>query len=998
MNGRREMESPVSAERLTPSRAALTAMAGLILYMMISTFALRRLVGDADLREYLELVNYTIVFLGIALSYYFLVARAAASLERRGSIASERLAELSQTIENMSDAFYALDGNDYFTYLNAKAVAVYAKPYEQLVGETIWDNTSPDPAVRQKIRDFLNAARDTQTVQRMHIEVPELAIWYEMTGYPNGREVSIFFQEVTQRHHAEERLNRLSAVVDGMSDGFFTLDNQWCFTFVNTVMAKAIGADGSDLIGKPIWNYLQKDVGATARKVYETAKASQKVMRHTLFLPESGMWTDNNVYPDKNGLSVFSQDITQRRLTEHRLEQKGRAQTALAQFSAFVFTTEDLPTILARATQTARDILDVEYAIAYEVDTATGDVRVTADSGDLPKVVLPHKLSDYRPNGLIHYVMRTGEAIVFSGAEPDSRFALGPILVDHGVKSGIMLAPAFHGAVNLFSVFSRRVRVFDADEVEFVRALSYMVAAVVERDRVLDRLGLRERALEAVTQGIIITAMESADSAAPVIYANSAFAAMTGYPLEEVVGRSSYAFMSPDADPVVAAEAREAAAGRGHLRYEILAIRKDGTTFLNRYTASPVPDRDGRLTRYVTVNEDITDERRRDDRLAEMQKMESVGQLTGGIAHEFNNLLTIVRGNAEDLRDELAGSALLQRQADMVVKAADRGASLVRQLLAFSRKQEIRPTVVDLNTVLRNFEVLLRRALEARVEIDIRKAPKLPPVKVDIGQLENALLNLALNARDAIAVGGTVTIETMMGTLDEDYVQANPDVRAGTYVMIAVTDSGVGMTKDVAARAFQPFFTTKPVGEGTGLGLSMVYGFVKQSEGHVKIYSEPGLGTTVKLYFPPVPGALAEAFKQDETKARPMGGGHVLMVEDDEQVRLSVEAKLQRLGYTVTPVASAAEALSVLESNPAFDLLFTDVIMPGAMTGADLARDVSRRWPNIRLLMTSGYTEVTVLGKVKMPENVRLLSKPYSNAELADAVTTVLESGPVKAA
>jgi CheY-like chemotaxis protein len=238
--------------------------------------------------------------------------------------------------------------------------------------------------------------------------------------------------------------------------------------------------------------------------------------------------------------------------------------------------------------------------------------------------------------------------------------------------------------------------------------------------------------------------------------------------------------------------------------------------------------------------------------------------------------------------------------------------------------------------------------------------------------------------------GGKIIIETHVSNLDRDYAAENPGVHPGRYVVVAVTDTGAGMTKDVVEKAFQPFFTTKEVGQGTGLGLSMVYGFVRQSGGHAKIYSEVGHGTTVRIYLPPTDAAVAVEMPEERT-AKASGSGSVLLVEDDDLVRESVESKLLRLGYTVTPVASAADALKTLEKNPYFDLVFTDVIMPGAMTGADLTRDVLRRWPSIKVLMTSGYTEASALGKVNMPPGVRLLSKPYSNADLAQAFREVLD-------
>jgi CheY-like chemotaxis protein len=343
------------------------------------------------------------------------------------------------------------------------------------------------------------------------------------------------------------------------------------------------------------------------------------------------------------------------------------------------------------------------------------------------------------------------------------------------------------------------------------------------------------------------------------------------------------------------------------------------------------------------------------------------------------------------LRDE-AKDAELRQQAEMVLEASNRGADLVRQLMAFARKQELEPKVLDLHAMLGPFAKLVRRTLQENITIDVRTAEKLPLIKVDPGRLETAVLNLVLNARDAMPDGGKITIETELVKLDRDYAGANIGVRPGSYVMVSVTDTGTGMEKAVAEKAFEPFFTTKEVGRGTGLGLSMVYGFVKQTGGHAKIYSEPGHGTTIKIYLPPTKEeAQTAAMESDETQFGDTAT--ILVVEDDELVRKSVCKKLQRFGYTVTAVEAASAALMTLEKNPNFDLVFSDVIMPGSLSGADLAREVQSRWPQIKLLLTSGYTEASALGKVKVPPGVRLLSKPYSSAELAKTVSAVLMSG-----
>jgi nitrogen-specific signal transduction histidine kinase/ActR/RegA family two-component response regulator len=389
----------------------------------------------------------------------------------------------------------------------------------------------------------------------------------------------------------------------------------------------------------------------------------------------------------------------------------------------------------------------------------------------------------------------------------------------------------------------------------------------------------------------------------------------------------------------------------------------------------------------VSIHEDVTELRKREALLLEARKMESVGHLTGGIAHDFNNLLTAVKSNAEDLRDELKDDELLQMQAEIILEAADRGAGLVSQLMAFARKQELSPQTVAINTLIAAFTKELQRTFPANIEIDARLAEDLPMVKVDPGRLEVAIQNLAHNARDAMPDGGTITIETALKVLDDEADDAG--VRPGTYVLIAVTDSGTGMSREILDKAFAPFFTTKEVGKGTGLGLSMVYGFVKQSGGNARIYSEMGMGTVVKIYLPAVSSArvTGEAVPASDHVA---GTGAILVVEDDIAVRENVSARLAHLGYRVVATGDAQEALDILKTAPHFDLVFSDVVMPGAMNGADLVSEVRSRWPGMGVLLTSGYTETTLFAKIKLPTGVRLLSKPFSNAELASAVSETL--------
>lgn len=401
------------------------------------------------------------------------------------------------------------------------------------------------------------------------------------------------------------------------------------------------------------------------------------------------------------------------------------------------------------------------------------------------------------------------------------------------------------------------------------------------------------------------------------------------------------------------------------------------------------------ITAIVTViferrmAQETSSHRKTSEQLFQAQKMEAVGQLTGGVAHDFNNILTIVLANADAILDDDNAPEHITKRARRISDAGQKAAELTRQLLAFSRKQVLQPEDSNLNDLVASTARLLHRTLGEHIVMQTVASPDLWTANVDRTQVETALINLCINARDAMLAGGRLTIETRNVTLDKAYVdrQDGEDLAAGDYVMLSVTDSGKGMTPDVLARVFEPFFTTKEVGKGTGLGLSMVYGFIKQSKGHISIYSEPGHGTTVRMYFPrgtPAPAARP-------VKSGPLLGGHerILVVEDEEAVRAIVSEQLRSLGYSVRHASGADQALQLLDAG-GFDLVLTDVVMPGRLNGKDLSDEVRRRWPNTRVVFMSGYSENALLHDGKLNEGVMLLPKPHVKADLAAIVRRAL--------
>ena len=378
--------------------------------------------------------------------------------------------------------------------------------------------------------------------------------------------------------------------------------------------------------------------------------------------------------------------------------------------------------------------------------------------------------------------------------------------------------------------------------------------------------------------------------------------------------------------------------------------------------------------------------------LRQSQKLEAVGQLTGGLAHDFNNLLTVILGNAELLADELRDQDHLRRLAEMTANAAERGAELTSRLLAFSRKQPLQPRVLDVSAqLLHSLEGLLRRTLAETITLRIERAENLWLAEIDPSQMESALLNIVLNARDAMPDGGSITIRIENADLDDDDVLSDPDLNAGQYIMITVTDTGQGMSEETLARVFEPFFTTKEVGRGSGLGLSMVYGFVKQSGGHVRICSEPEKGTSVTLYFPRSQGEGDQ--RQIDSKAHEIAFGTeiILVVEDDELVRQHVRTTLLELGYRVVEAADGPQAIEMLKQTLDVDLLFTDIILPGGMNGRVLADAAQAIRPELKVLFTSGYTEDTIIHHGRLDPEVELLSKPYRRSQLAEKLRKVLD-------
>jgi PAS domain S-box-containing protein len=516
------------------------------------------------------------------------------------------------------------------------------------------------------------------------------------------------------------------------------------------------------------------------------------------------------------------------------------------------------------------------------------------------------------------------------------------------------------------------------------RAFDRMGADVHEKTVALEREIEERRRLFETSLDLILVVSRTGG----IQRASPACRTILGYEPEEMVGRNGIEFVHPDDLEATRAEMRSARAGKQTRNFETRYVHKHGHAVTLSWTG--VWSEPEQL--HFFIGRDMTERIRLEQQLRHSQRMDAIGQLTGGVAHDFNNILTVITGMIDILADAVRADPALSGIVKMMDEAAERGSELTRHLLAFARKQPLQPRRTRINTLITGTTALLRPTLGEQIEIEVTLEENAWDAFVDPAQLTATLLNLAVNARDAMPDGGKLTIETGNVVLDDSYCAVLSDVSPGFYALIAVSDTGSGIPAAIRDKVFEPFFTTKAAGRGTGLGLSMVYGFVKQSGGHIKIYSEEGHGTTVKIYLPRADGHSADALQDARADASVRGGQEtILIAEDDAMVRAYVTAQVESLGYRTLSAADGKEALAIIARGEHVDLLFTDVIMPGGLNGRQLADEARKRRPNLKVLFTSGYTENAIIHHGRLDPGVLLLAKPYRKAELARMIRTALD-------
>ena len=565
---------------------------------------------------------------------------------------------------------------------------------------------------------------------------------------------------------------------------------------------------------------------------------------------------------------------------------------------------------------------------------------------------------------------------------PGWRREVGGVL---GISSGMAVGIGEHsrryGAIGCGSAVERR---FTQTETSFLESVAFVLAAVLHRREVVTQLRQRDRALEAVEQGIVIC--NAREPSWPLIYVNPAVERETGLTLEALNELGCSILL--DAEPGdLKDRIRQDIAERGHFSGRVNCLHRDGRRSQKNLSVSCVRDEEGAVTQYVAMHTDLTVLLRLEGEVRQAQKMEAIGKLTGGVAHDINNLLTVILGNAE-LISEMSVQPKMRALADTVVQAAERGADTVQQLLAYGRRQDLVPEDLNVNEVLQSVTNLLKSSIGEEIFLRTRLSDDELGSRIDKSQFETAILNLVVNARDAMDRGGVVTIQTRACDLKGKDVPAG--LAPGSYVSVSVSDTGCGIAPDALERVFEPFFTTKEVGKGTGLGLSMVYGFAQQSGGHARVASEVGKGTTVELLLPRI-AAAHQVAAGTPTSAPARGRERILLVEDQDDVRNFVTAQLTSLGYDVSSVPDGMSALERIAEGPDVELLFTDIVMPGGLDGVQLAQRATRLKPNLRVLFTSGYSDLAIERNARfLDADTPLLKKPYRRSELSEALRAAL--------
>lgn len=746
-------------------------------------------------------------------------------------------------------------------------------------------------------------------------------------------------QDIDERKRLENTARdleqRFAESMENISDAFFQLDADWRFTYLNHQAELLLERARSTLMGRLIWQEFPEASSGIIRKHYERAVRENRTASFEVFYESLNAWFSVTAYPGPGGLTVYFRDVTKRHAADQHLH---LLEMAISRIEDFVIVTKAASQPGGRQT------------IVYVNDAF---IRITGYS---------------RPDAL----GRSPGFLQGHGTELATIEAIDRAITRSRAIRAELLNYAKDGREYWVDMSIAPILGSDGYATHFVAT----GRDITERKRAEERLAESEERF-AIVAMMTTDAVWDWDVATGRVQWNSNIASVFGHddvPVEDGF-REWESRIHPDDRERVASSVLAAIDGKADTWMEEYRFRRGTGTYAEVLDQGHIiRNATGEATRMVGGVRDITETRLIEAKRLQAQRLEAIGQLTGGVAHDFNNLLTVIIGTAETLADEIADPRL-SAIAQLNHKASRQGAALTRQLLTFAGRQPLEPAALNINNSIRAMEGLLSAALGETVLLHLLLDPAAGHIRADAAQLEASIMNLCINARDALPNGGNVTIST---------------VQKDTDSIVRISDDGFGMDAQTRAKAFEPFFTTKPFGKGSGLGLSMVYGFVRQSGGRIDIESEPGKGTTVSLLFPRLTPTEIPA---EDASVRDLDGGHerILIVEDDPMVREFAAGTLISLGYSVTCAADAQEALQILETDGSFDLVFSDVVMPGPTDGRAMASEIMSRYPDLPVVLTTGYADIERIGAAP---RLRPLAKPYTRRQLADALRDAIDASP----
>jgi PAS domain S-box-containing protein len=846
---------------------------------------------------------------------------------------------------------------------------------------------------------YLTAFADEVTLQRAKVTKPYgyLLKPFEERELHNAIEVGLYQHQTERKLQESERW--LAATLNSIREGVVTTDAQGRIMSMNPAAERLTGWQQAEALNQDcveILNILAHEKNTPGESLLRKILPAGGELTNCLLLARDGLETfiDGNVAPLRDdqgnilGAVLTFRDISERRRAEEEIGRHNRELTLLNQVIAASVTSLEPENFLETTCRALAPAFDLPLVTAALLSQDKTTAVVVAEYTLKKQTAFLNRSFSVDRDALLQPLLVNKTPMRVTDIRDDPRCVpIFELLHQHNVVSLLMLPLVLDGEVmGLLTLGSLELHRFTDSVTNLAWTVANQVAGALSRVQLNQQRRQLSAVIEQTAESVIITDVNGA-----ITYVNPAFEQVSGYSQTEVIGRNPHILKSGKQDTAFYRQLWKTIRSGQVWHGRLTNKKKNGSLFVEEATITPVRNEIGTIVNYVAIKRDVTRELELQEQFYQMQKMEAVGLLAGGIAHDFNNILLVINGFAEMIKNQLPPDDPVQQMAGKILDGGKRAASLTRQLLAFSRKQVAESRVFDLNSVVQGMEKMLSRLIGEHIQVQTHLAPQLWSVKADPNQIEQVIVNLVVNARDAMPAGGRLIIETANVILEEENIFSHSEIQPGEYVMLTVSDTGVGLSQEVKIRIFEPFFTTKEVGKGTGLGLATAYGIVKQGGGYIWVYSEEGQGTTFKIYLPRVIEKGVTHLNDKQTGKLPQGTEVIILAEDEPAVRELATRILREQGYTVLEAANGYEALHIWqERSKEVQLLVTDMSMP-EMSGKELAEKLRQTQPGLKIIFLSGHSDEMIAHLDAMGPDITFLQKPFNAVTLLDNVRKALD-------